>query len=203
MTTVQIKGRVIGDYTTFVEEWPSLRNHLYNTHSLVTNRQNTENDEAEDGDGDGDEDSESESMEGESRPHELTAKMTKTLTIRKDDKDYEMSEEQALLCPARVPGFALNDKKWAYFLVDGMQPISWRSDALEKLEIAEGSKKVLKALVKHHELKDLSDPFDDIITGKGNGLVFLFAGDPGLGKTLTVGKWRIFEKYTSRNKYCS
>jgi hypothetical protein len=45
---------------------------------------------------------------------------------------------------------------------------------------------MIHSLVKIHSEKRLQ--FDDIIKGKGKGMVFLLHGEPGVGKTLTAGK---------------
>jgi SpoVK/Ycf46/Vps4 family AAA+-type ATPase len=108
--------------------------------------------------------------------------------IRRNDKTYRMSDEQAIVCPARIRGFSLADKTFAFFLVDKVTDIQWREDALEKLEIKQDFKDTINDLVKQHDRNSggLKAEFKDIIEGKGLGLVFLLAGAPGLGKTLTA-----------------
>ena len=105
-----------------------------------------------------------------------------------DEHKHELSEDEVLLCPGRVKGFALTDKCWAEFRIDKLTHIEWNKDAYNRLEMEEDPKHVIKALVeshrKHSDVK--SADFDDIIAGKGLGLVFLLQGPPGLGKTLTA-----------------
>ncbi|ERF72636.1 hypothetical protein EPUS_05690 [Endocarpon pusillum Z07020] len=105
-----------------------------------------------------------------------------------DDSTYEMTPDQAFLCPARIRGFSLTDKTWAFFLVDSVNDISWGENTLKRLEIDPEIKETLKALVNTHSKKEgrLNGTLDDIISGKGQGLVFLLSGAPGLGKTLTA-----------------
>jgi ATP-dependent Lon protease len=43
---------------------------------------------------------------------------------------------------------------------------------------------LIHSLVKSH--KNGSETFDDIVAGKGKGLVGLLSGSPGVGKTLTA-----------------
>jgi hypothetical protein len=102
----------------------------------------------------------------------------------------ELSEEEALLCPGKVKGFALTHKCWAEFRVDRLTDITWNKVAYGRLELNEKLKKVISALVNSHRKHSVlgSAEFDDIIAGKGLGLVFLLQGPPGLGKTLTAGK---------------
>ncbi|PVH88747.1 P-loop containing nucleoside triphosphate hydrolase protein, partial [Cadophora sp. DSE1049] len=97
---------------------------------------------------------------------------------------YEISDEQALLCPARVRGYSFLEKIWAFFLVDDVQEIDWHTNAFESLELDPRMKSAILAMVSTHRH---NDNFDDIIPGKGKGLVFLLYGRPGLGKTLTAG----------------
>jgi SpoVK/Ycf46/Vps4 family AAA+-type ATPase len=108
--------------------------------------------------------------------------------MQRNDSSYTMSDDQAVLSPAKVRGFSLTDKKWAFFLVDNATDIQWLEDPMERLEIDGSSKKVINALVTAHGRRrsSMDAQFQDIIPGKGLGLVFLFAGDPGLGKTLTA-----------------
>jgi len=100
----------------------------------------------------------------------------------------ELEPEQALLCPGRVKGFALTDKTWAEFRVDALEEIKWNDQAYRRLEMDASTKSIIKALVESHRKHSRLDAeeFDDIIAGKGLGLVLLLQGPPGLGKTLTA-----------------
>jgi hypothetical protein len=100
--------------------------------------------------------------------------------------DYKMTDEQALLCPARIRGFSLVEKSWNLFLVEQVEEIRWSENAFESLVLEEESKNMVQALVTAHN--STGEGFDDIIRGKGKGLIFLLYGPPGSGKTLTAGK---------------
>lgn len=99
-------------------------------------------------------------------------------------EDYELTDYQALLCPARVRGFALTEKQWGFFLVDNIRDIAWSESVFQNLELEPKVKKKVQALVEIHYD---NNTFDDIIAGKGKGLVLLLHGPPGTGKTLTAG----------------
>jgi AAA+ superfamily predicted ATPase len=58
------------------------------------------------------------------------------------------------------------------------------------------TKNLILSLVKQHS--SLDDEFDDIISGKGMGLVGLFSGPPGCGKTLTA---EVVSEITQRPLY--
>ena len=102
-----------------------------------------------------------------------------------NDDNYTISDKQALLTPARVRGFSLTKKTWAFFLLDHISEVKWNHDAFASLEIEPKTKRNLEALVKSHSSHD--PIFDDIITDKGKGLIMLLYGAPGTGKTLTAG----------------
>jgi SpoVK/Ycf46/Vps4 family AAA+-type ATPase len=100
----------------------------------------------------------------------------------------ELDPDDALLCPGRVKGFALTEKLWAEFRVDALEEIKWNKEAYERLEMDESTKQIIEALVESHRKHSKFNvaEFDDIIAGKGLGLVLLLQGPPGLGKTLTA-----------------
>lgn len=101
-------------------------------------------------------------------------------------KDY-------ILYPPRFLGYATKEKIWAQFAVDDTwnaqpkQPGSFRED----LQLNKEYKKLIEALVNEHEGKqeDMDGgrvQVTDVVEDKGKGLVLLFHGPPGVGKTLTA-----------------
>ena len=67
--------------------------------------------------------------------------------------------------------------------MDRLTEIDWTDDAFNLLVLCDTQKQLVRALVKQHTKRKT---FDDIIAGKGKGLVGLFCGHPGCGKTLTA-----------------
>lgn len=104
-----------------------------------------------------------------------------------DDNTYTMTDEEALLCPARTRGFALGDKTWAFFLVDNLKPVNFGPRAFQSLEIPGDLKDMMRGLVEAHDPD--SPSFDDVVEGKGRGVILSLEGPPGSGKTLTAGKY--------------
>ncbi|KAJ9157364.1 P-loop containing nucleoside triphosphate hydrolase protein [Pleurostoma richardsiae] len=96
----------------------------------------------------------------------------------------KMSDEEYMICSDVAAGYSLEQKKWGFFSVDSIQDIEFNDDAFDSLIIQEDSKKMMLALVKSHAEGELA--FDDVIKGKGKGLIFLLYGEPGTGKTLTA-----------------
>lgn len=87
------------------------------------------------------------------------------------------------LLPSHLWGFSLQDKKWRSLYVDNISSICWDQDAFKSLVIDIETKELIKALVTN---KIDSKKSTDLISGKGSGLVILFHGGPGTGKTLTA-----------------
>lgn len=91
------------------------------------------------------------------------------------------------LCPAVYPVFSFEEQEWYSATIDGLKDIQWQSEAFHRLELTKSQKTLLEGLTRAHaEGQDRRS--SDMITGKGRGLVFLFHGPPGVGKTLTAGK---------------
>ncbi|KAL1967134.1 hypothetical protein VTN77DRAFT_3425 [Rasamsonia byssochlamydoides] len=108
------------------------------------------------------------------------------LPSKQGKKLAKLSPEQLLLCPPRVCGFVVQSKRWVQMLVDNIEEIPQRDkdEAFDKLELPAKTKKLLKSLVMEHAKG--SGSIDDLIPGKGAGLIVLLHGPPGVGKTLTA-----------------
>jgi hypothetical protein len=104
----------------------------------------------------------------------------------KDNAYYHMTHDQALLAPTRTKGFSMTDKQFSWFLVDSINEPEFRESAFATLVIPD----IPKALIRSHVLKHKADGagFEDIVRGKGHGMVISLEGLPGSGKTLTAGK---------------
>jgi len=66
-----------------------------------------------------------------------------------------------------------------------LREVIWNGDAFHVLVLREKQKALIHGLVRQHASQSGSG-FDDIIKGKGRGLIGLLAGTPGCGKTLTA-----------------
>ncbi|KAL2209665.1 hypothetical protein CC79DRAFT_1271386, partial [Sarocladium strictum] len=97
---------------------------------------------------------------------------------------HEMTEADFMLCSTRVAGYSLRENAWKEFGIDQIGNITFNSQAFESLILPSAQKQQLLSLVHAHEDNDTS--FDDLIEGKGRGLVVLLYGETGVGKTLTA-----------------
>lgn len=76
------------------------------------------------------------------------------------------------------------------FYVDDIKPINWNDDAYDHLVYQEEQKDLVLTFVDNH--KELKHGVDDVIVGKGQGLIMLLSGPPGTGKTLTAEAGEFF-----------
>ncbi|KAF7928403.1 hypothetical protein EAE99_005160 [Botrytis elliptica] len=101
-----------------------------------------------------------------------------------DDTPKKLSHgDEFMLCTSTVRGYSLSSKSWATFLIGGIKKIEWNESCVSKLMLPNGYKELLSSLVEQQMRAD--DGFDDFIKQKGQGLIILLSGNPGVGKTLT------------------
>lgn len=102
------------------------------------------------------------------------------------------SEERLLLCPPRVLGYSLQLKQWCQFRVHNIERLdlkpNWGSDGSgssfeEELQLPAQDKRLLKSMIQNHGSRST---LKDLVDNKGQGLVILLHGPPGVGKTLTA-----------------
>lgn len=100
-------------------------------------------------------------------------------------KNVRICEDELLLCCPVVYGFSFSQKSWIEFAVSKLEEVIFTPEAFHSLVIPDSQKSIIKALVRSHTL-DTSRNIDDVIAGKGQGLVSVLHGPPGVGKTLTA-----------------
>ncbi|KAI0378864.1 hypothetical protein F5Y04DRAFT_141965 [Hypomontagnella monticulosa] len=105
-----------------------------------------------------------------------------------DDKETTppvFTDEEYLIASPVVLGFAFAEKLWLEFTVSGIKEISWNEHAYDSLVLQSNTKEIVRALVESHKYHPAAS-IDDVIQGKGKGLVAVLHGPPGTGKTLTA-----------------
>ncbi|KAF4631174.1 hypothetical protein G7Y89_g6959 [Cudoniella acicularis] len=122
---------------------------------------------------------------------EVPSKMAKTkdgeaVPAEEDKKALPtFSDEEYLIASPVVLGFAFAEKLWLEFTVSGVKDIVWNEGAYDSLVLEDNTKAIVKALVESHKYHP-AESIDDVIQGKGKGLVAVLHGPPGTGKTLTA-----------------
>ncbi|KAL4748464.1 hypothetical protein BDW72DRAFT_180393 [Aspergillus terricola var. indicus] len=98
-----------------------------------------------------------------------------------------LSDEQRLVATPMLRGYGLKHKKWLTFYVTGLQDISWDTKAFDSLVLPHAQQHLKRFILGFARAQSQrSDKFDDVIHGKGRGLIMLLKGPPGVGKTLTA-----------------
>lgn len=103
------------------------------------------------------------------------------------DVSDELSDDQRMISTPIIRGYALKEKRWLEFYIDGVQDIKWDARAFDSLVLPHAQqdlKQLILAFADAHS--EHLDGFDDIIQGKGRGVIMLLSGPPGVGKTLTA-----------------
>ncbi|KAF2670112.1 P-loop containing nucleoside triphosphate hydrolase protein [Microthyrium microscopicum] len=96
-------------------------------------------------------------------------------------------EPELIFLSPMLKGYALQNKLWLKFYVEDVKPVVWNDDAYEHLVYPEEQKDLVLSFVENHQRTRVAGmEMDDVIKGKGQGLVMLLSGPPGTGKTLTA-----------------
>lgn len=113
----------------------------------------------------------------------------KSLSDPTDNIDSLTPNQKALL-PFRVFGFVLRTRRWATFNIELLTDVDF-TDGWANLVIEKDIKETIVALVENHQ-RSTKNHMDgslnsvDLVRGKGNGLIILLHGEPGVGKTSTA-----------------
>ncbi|KAK0205262.1 P-loop containing nucleoside triphosphate hydrolase protein [Desarmillaria ectypa] len=110
-------------------------------------------------------------------------------TRNPDQPIPELEEERLHLLPSEVHGFNLVTKEWTSFFVEELREVIFDEHAWDHLVLDEDVKALIKGLVEVTKNKNTSRKMiNDVISGKGGGLIFVLHGPPGTvgGKTLTA-----------------
>lgn len=99
-----------------------------------------------------------------------------------------LSETDYAICPESVWAFPLSLDVWGKVSVSKLDEVVWEEDSFKFLELEGSMKDIIESLASSFTGEEGYDEFDDVVRGKGKGLIFLLHGAPGLGKTLTAGE---------------
>ncbi|KAK4113529.1 hypothetical protein N656DRAFT_625556 [Canariomyces notabilis] len=111
--------------------------------------------------------------------------------------DIVLQDEDYALLPRRLFAYVLKERKFVRVDLQHLNPIKTQDRIFDNLKIDKEYKDMVRGLVSSHfEKKKFERQYSvatsrvtasqDIIQGKGNGLVILLHGVPGVGKTATA-----------------
>ncbi|KAI1087279.1 P-loop containing nucleoside triphosphate hydrolase protein [Rostrohypoxylon terebratum] len=93
------------------------------------------------------------------------------------------NDSEIILCSPLLKGYSFADKKWYELFVSNVIDITWDNSFIH-LELDQMEKDLLIQSTRT-KLGQTND-FDDMVSGKGKGVIVLLSGPPGVGKTLTA-----------------
>ncbi|KAI8630550.1 AAA family ATPase [Xylariaceae sp. FL1651] len=99
------------------------------------------------------------------------------------ESDNPPAKPKIYVFPSTIPGYNMRSKKWLDMKVDYSKMLPGIKKSFEQLVVDSKTKDLVQALVMHQISGGQST---DIIERKGNGLIILLHGGPGMGKTLTA-----------------
>ncbi|KAI1746836.1 hypothetical protein F4782DRAFT_470827 [Xylaria castorea] len=108
--------------------------------------------------------------------------------------DPHFDAEDLALLPTRLYAYALRERKFFSGAIDSFFKLTTGSDPFESLKIDEKHIRIVQSVVwSHFQRKSIESSSilqsrmdQDLIRGKGRGLVILLHGAPGVGKTATA-----------------
>jgi hypothetical protein len=100
-------------------------------------------------------------------------------------RDHSFTEDDLLLTSPVILGFSFSEKLWVEFTISGIHDITYNENAFNALVLPDNQKSIVRALVESHKSHGRKT-IDDVVQGKGKGLVAVLHGPPGTGKTLTA-----------------
>ncbi|KAA8646528.1 hypothetical protein EYZ11_004832 [Aspergillus tanneri] len=99
----------------------------------------------------------------------------------------KLTDDHLLVSSPMVHGYSLKDKEWLQFYLDCASDIIWDSSAFESLVLPEDQKNLKQLILAFAKAQSKQlDRFDDVVQGKGRGIIMQLSGPPGVGKTLTA-----------------
>ncbi|KAF7532849.1 hypothetical protein G7054_g7608 [Neopestalotiopsis clavispora] len=105
----------------------------------------------------------------------------------------ELSDDELLLLPIRLFAYSLRDRRFFQIDIRNLREIEQVQDPFRSLQIDHSHKDTVESLLyTHFDRKTLDRrpgpaiPDQDLIRGKGRGVIILLHGAPGVGKTATA-----------------
>jgi len=126
----------------------------------------------------------------------LRARANGHRTLERKAEALKLRDEDLVLLPKRMFAYALRERRFLPVDLNMLKPVRREAGVFENLRIQREYKDVVRGLVMSHFQKKKLErkyadaategPSQDLIQGKGRGLVVLLHGVPGVGKTATA-----------------
>ncbi|RAL08000.1 uncharacterized protein BO97DRAFT_480930 [Aspergillus homomorphus CBS 101889] len=105
----------------------------------------------------------------------------------------QVTGEDLALFPRRLMAYVLRERKFVMVDIGSLQPVMAHTNAFRDLKIKPSHKRTVMSLVQAHFKREewrkkhpRVELNQDLIPGKGSGLIILLHGAPGVGKTATA-----------------
>lgn len=95
-----------------------------------------------------------------------------------------LSDEECLIAGCKVPGFLFSERRWLMLQLDDIQPVRWNRGCFDALVLPQAQKDLVEALISRHSERDGVAEVEDVVKGKGKGLIFALHG------TILSHHWR-------------
>ena len=179
---LQVRSRIIIDTYAWNRFNPNKQVNLANLAGPLKKAHSVNSQEYNDDDGEDEDNQDYEDYEDSNDDEVYEA--DEVVVTREKSNLTSLTRDQLLFCSASLKGYSLKNKKWLTFYIGSVLDIEYSEGAFESLVLPEDHKELILALAEsqvHHK-----DSFDDVIQGKGKGMIMLLSGPPGVGKTLTA-----------------
>jgi ATPase family associated with various cellular activities (AAA) len=95
-----------------------------------------------------------------------------------------LTDEQKVITTPLIRAYSLKNKLWLNMFVNCVKDISFSTNAFDRLVLPAKQKELILGFTESQKV--YKEQFDDVIEGKGKGIIILLCGPPGVGKTLTA-----------------
>ncbi|KAI1822693.1 P-loop containing nucleoside triphosphate hydrolase protein [Xylaria intraflava] len=95
-----------------------------------------------------------------------------------------LTDAECIITSPRVKGFHLSAKEWCELNVDEIEDVQWDDSPYDNLVLPDGERELVFAFADRPRFS--KQGFDDFVAHKGEGIIILLCGPPGVGKTLTA-----------------
>lgn len=101
-----------------------------------------------------------------------------------DDSISEFTDDDYLICSASMTVFDFDSHEWCVVDITRLKEKEWKPETFDRLVLNPEKKDTLARLARTNSQFVKAEKTKDVTEGKGKGMVLLFHGPPGVGKTV-------------------